>query len=303
MNLASVPREYLEVPLAHIDEPVRPARGAMDDDRLDELTTSIQANGLLQPLIVARVGERFEVVAGHRRRIACQRAGLMAAPCIVYPSKDVALEAIKYAENRHREELSAADEAIWFMELLEGECEGDTDRLAALLHEKRGYVEGRIALFAGDPQVFEALQVGKITIGVAQQLNRCTQELYRRHLLDQAIVNGATVAIVNGWIAEWKRVMEPALRNVNTNADAVTSGVAFVNDYFTCHLCTLKENPGDMRPIQMHTYCIQAVLTPALKFFQHRDRLVERPRTLEDARELVNDLVDLFPALADPSGN
>src|SRR5204862_2468204 len=143
--------------------------------------------------------DRFEVLAGHRRLIACKRAGLAAAPSIVYPGKGFAHDAIQFAENRHREDLNAADEAIWFTELLESTCGGDVDVLCERLHEKRPYVEGRLNLFAGDELVFDRLRAGKINIGVAQQLNRCTDQLRRRSLLHAAITGGATVAVVSGW--------------------------------------------------------------------------------------------------------
>ncbi len=157
MNVAAITREFRELPLGSIDEPVLAARSTMSDERMDELVASIRSVGLLQPMIVARVRDRYEVIAGHRRRLACARAGLVAAPCIVYPSKEAFLEAIKFAENRHREELTPADEAIWFSELLERDAGGDVDTLAGLLGERRTYIESRLLLFSGDPDVFQAL--------------------------------------------------------------------------------------------------------------------------------------------------
>jgi hypothetical protein len=62
-----------------------------------------------------------------------------------------------------------------------------------------------LLLFMGDKLVFEQLQAGKITIGVAQELNRCTNERYRRYLLDAAIRGGATITVVKGWLQDWQR--------------------------------------------------------------------------------------------------
>jgi ParB/RepB/Spo0J family partition protein len=304
VSLASVTREFREIPLALIDEPVLASRSSMDEPQMDSLVASIRDNGLINPISVARVGERYEVIAGHRRRIACGRAGMAVAACIVYPSKDIRLEAIKVAENADREEWSAADEAIYFSELLEQECGGDIERLCALVNRKLNYVDGRIGLFQGDPEVFAQLQRGTINIGVAQQLNRCTDPLHRRYLLDQAIHSQPTVATASGWIAEWKRDHEPATRNSVAIGPPVTSGVAVARDYMTCACCGLTEHPADMRPLQVHSYCEQAILRPALKFFTHRHDFLARPRTLADAQDLVSDLVDHFPALAgEPTGD
>lgn len=297
MNLSAIQREFLELDLFLVDEPRLMSRSRIDDGPLEQLAENIRAVGLLQPLIVGRTGDRYEVVAGHRRRLACTLAGLTKAPCIVYPSCAVALEAIKYAENRHRQDLRPTEEAIWFLELLERDCGGDTDVLAAHLNEKRAYVERRIALVQGDPEVFRAADEGRVVLGVAEQLNRCTDLFHRRYLLDLAIRNGATVAVASGWLEDWKLLHAPAARHlVNGQAPDPPAPVP-LTDAFTCHLCQLKEHPASMRPIQMHDYCVHAVLRPALALWTARADYVARPRTLDEAIELVNDLCERFPQL------
>lgn len=264
MNVAAIPREFLEVPLSLIDAPPLPARSTMDEIKLDELTDSIRRNGVVQPLALARRGERFDVIAGHRRSLASRRAGLVVVPAIVYPNTDAALEAIKFAENRHREELNPADEAIYFSELLEQQCDGDTDKLCALVGEKRPYVEGRLLLFRGDSEVFEALQAGRISIGVAHQLNKCTAAPYRRYLLHQAVVGGATVAVVSGWIMDWKNQQSFDARADNPAPIAPPSGAVVETNYFTCKICGRSDNVHLMRPINVHAHCELAILDPLL---------------------------------------
>lgn len=268
MNTAAIAREFKELPIGLIDDPENPSRTQMDEQLLDELTSSIRDIGLQQPMIVFRQGERFQIIAGHRRRLACARAGLVAAPCIIYPSKDDGHAAIQYAENRHREELNAADEAIWFHEMFEGACGGDVDKLCERIGEKRSYVEGRLLLFRGDETVFERLREGKITIGVAQQLNKCTEQQYRRYLLHQAISGGATVAVVSGWIMDWKRQQQPA-----SDAAAPPSGDALMSpipetDFFRCACCGRTDNVHLMRQINVHQHCKMAILDPLLDTYR-----------------------------------
>src|SRR5436190_23573460 len=105
---------------------------SMDDEKMQELVNSIRKFGIIQRLILARVGDRYEVVAGHRRYLAATRAGLVAVPADVYPSKEAALEGVKHAENRFREDLSPAEEAAYFQELLDGVAGGDVDRVCEL---------------------------------------------------------------------------------------------------------------------------------------------------------------------------
>jgi hypothetical protein len=95
-------------PVAHDDGRRENARAGRVDARA----------GFISVLVVARVGERYEVVAGHRRRIAAGRAGLVAVPCClcVQGRRDGSDPA---RENKHREDLNPADEAIWFAQLME----------------------------------------------------------------------------------------------------------------------------------------------------------------------------------------
>jgi ParB/RepB/Spo0J family partition protein len=297
VSLAAIRRELRELPIGVIDEPALASRSAMDEQKLDELTESIRSLGLIMPLSVAPHGERYEVIAGHRRRLACARAGLLLVPCIVYPSKDAALEAIKYAENRFREELSPADEAIWFAELLERDAAGDVDTLCAQLGEKRGYVEGRLLLLTGDEEIFRALERGEIGVGVAQQLNRCAEQAHRRMLLYQARTGGATVAVVSGWIAEWKQIHAPANANVVLPAPLATGAPVAMTTFFTCALCGKDDNVHLMQPVNFHTYCRQAIFADMLALWNRRHEYARTPRTLDEAVELVNELIERFPQL------
>lgn len=298
MSLAGVQPELLRVPHALIDEPLLPSRVDMNDQKMDELVADMRANGFTSAVVLVRKGDRYETIAGHRRWHAAKRAGIAFLNALVYPTHTEYLESIQFGENEHHEPLSPADEAVWYFQLLEKRPDEGTDGLAARLKVPRDRVERRLNLLGGDEAIFAALKAGRINVGVAEQLNRCEHQMYRRSLLDQALHAHPTVATVTSWIADWKRTMEPALRDVPSDGVVGVSGPPVLNDYFTCHLCDQKENPANMRPVNIHDYCIKAVLEPALKLFKGRRDYVAYPRTLDDARELVSDLIDRFPALA-----
>lgn len=237
----------------------------MDEDKLDELAVSIRAIGLQQPMIVARLGERYEVIAGHRRRLACARAGLAAAPCIVYPDKTAALESVKYAENRFREDLNPADEAIWFSELLERDCGGDIEKLAGLVGEKLSYINNRLLLFGGDPDVFQALRDGKIKIGVAHEINKCPDPEYRRYYLEHAVRGGATVAVVNGWITEWKNMYAERAPVQAGEPSTAPSVVIPIYDPMACYVCKKSDPRFIPNTIYVHAHCQLAILEPLIE--------------------------------------
>lgn len=297
MTTAILRREFRELPIALIDEPVLPSRSTMDDEKMRELVESIRTVGLIQPINVAAVAERFEVIAGHRRRIACGQAGLAVVPCIVYPSKSAGLEAVQHAENKHREDLSAADEAYWFAELLEGRAGGDVDALCALVGEKRAHVEGLLNLLHGDEQIFKALEHSEIGKGVAQELNRCGDQLHRRMLLWQAKQNGATVAMVHGWIAEWKHVHAPATQAGAAEPSSAPAAAIPAMNFFVCRLCNKSDNVHTMQPINIHAHCYTAWFEDMLAMWERRHEFVRYPRTLEEASDLVTELADRFPMM------
>jgi ParB/RepB/Spo0J family partition protein len=300
MPLASSAPEYLELPLALIDEPPLASRSSMDDEKMTELVANIRALGLLQPIGVKRNGPRFTVLYGHRRRIACERAGLVAVKCLVYAEDDTHRVARQFGENYFREELSVTDEAMLFAELLEKECGDDTDRLAALVHMSRSYVEGRLLLFQGDEHIFNALGRGEITIGVAHELNRVDEQTHRRMLLSDAINGGATVAIVRGWVSEYFRVHKSAGANVDFSGSSYTPGPVPQTNYFTCAICRGTDNVAAMQPVNLHTYCREASFDKMLALWERRHELVRHPRTLDEARALIDELSERFPELLEP---
>jgi ParB family chromosome partitioning protein len=266
--LREVTREYREVPLGVIDPPELASRQTMDEGALDELTASIARDGLLQPILIGRRGERYEVVAGHRRYLACKRAGLATVPCVVYASVSAAHEAVKFAENRFREDLNPAEEAIYFAELLEHHAGGDVDRLCELLGEKRTYVEGRLNLLRGDDRVFESLQAGQIGITVANELNRCTEERYRRYLLDSAIRGGATRSVVAGWIQDWQQEQARRAGIQEPEFTPATPAPIPETNYFTCICCGGTENVHLMQAVNVHQHCKLAILDKLLAAYR-----------------------------------
>src|SRR5204863_6265350 len=109
----------IEIDIDRISPNALQPRSGMDDARLEELARSIKSNGVIQPLVVRRNGDRFEIIAGERRWRAAQKAGLHKVPCVV---KDVAAEDVlelSLIENIQREELNPIEEANAFKRLLE----------------------------------------------------------------------------------------------------------------------------------------------------------------------------------------
>lgn len=299
MTLARLEPELARVMLSQIDEPALPSRTTMDDAALEELAASIRRDGFTSAIVLARVGDRYEVIAGHRRWHAARMAGLIAVPALIYATKADGIEAIQHSENKLREELSPADEAVWFNELYERHKAEGTDGVAARVGEKRAYVEGRLALLHGHEAVFRALKANAISLGVAQQINRCPDTKHVAYILDIAVQGGMTVGVAQQHIRDYEMYHRHMSGDAPPAGGEAVSGPPIADEYFTCRVCGLTENPHEMRPVQIHRYCHQAVFLPALAFFQRRSDYLTRPRTHDEAIELVASLLELFPSLGE----
>lgn len=187
------------ISLSQLNEPEIAARTEMTDGGLDSLAASIRAVGVLEPLGVFAVdGGRFEIVYGHRRFHASQKAGLVEVPCLVYRDRATA-EAMKLHENLEREELSPADEGVFFHQLYRQHGE-DVMHVAELVKKSPEYVERRMLLIRGDERVLEALRAGLIAVTVAEQFNRLKRPQDIAFYLDHAIRSGCTVRQARQWV-------------------------------------------------------------------------------------------------------
>jgi ParB family chromosome partitioning protein len=114
---AAAPASPSEVPTSALEpNPFQP-RTAMDKARLAELTASILESGIVQPILVRRRGERYQIIAGERRYRAAQAAGLATVPVTVREVADEHLLELALVENIQREELNAVEEAQAFHRL------------------------------------------------------------------------------------------------------------------------------------------------------------------------------------------
>ncbi len=159
-------------------------RTTFPPEALDELAASIRTHGVLQPLTVRQVGDRYQIGAGERRWRAAQLAGLADVPCVVRALSDEEMEVLALIENVQREDLDPLDEAHAYRRLM--------DRFGLSLRDVAGrvkksheHVARRLRLIA-DPAVEEAVRTGTIGPSVAAELARIEDPERRRDLLGRA---------------------------------------------------------------------------------------------------------------------
>jgi len=244
--------EFRRLPLGMIDEPPRPIREAMDDELLQSLAASIGEIGVTNPIYVIPAGKRWEIVAGHRRFLASRIAGKVDIPAMCCPSRDVARHAIMLHENVEREELTAAEEGIFFAELMEQEGM-DEEKLIRAVRKSGDYIADRLRLLRGDAKVFEALRLRQINFGVARELNKCPDESYRRMYLQTALEQGATARLVASWVAAYKANARP-VDTVNLEANLAPTAPEGETPAICCALCGGSKDPWMLVNVMIHKW-------------------------------------------------
>lgn len=167
--VADVGAVYAELDIKNITPNPRQPRAVFDEDALNELVHSIKEIGLLQPIVVRRVANGFELVAGERRWRASQIAGLTHIPAIIRETADDALLRDALLENLHRAQLNALEEAAAYQQLLD-DFSCTQEELASRIGRSRPQVSNTLRLLRLPPNVQRRVAAGVLSAGHARAL-------------------------------------------------------------------------------------------------------------------------------------
>lgn len=185
-----------------VDDPRLAIRTRTDDSSFDDLCASIRSLGVLQPILVKRVKNRFEVIAGHRRLLAVRAIGGLTIPAIVCDVDAAGAEVIKLHENFCRENVNIVDEAI-FLEGVMDRHNLSVAELAAKIGRSETYVRERLEMKDWDKEVLEAVWRGDISAAAASWINKIGNEPVRRDWLSIAVRGGITSAQAQHWYQQY----------------------------------------------------------------------------------------------------
>lgn len=162
--------ELREIPITTITVNPHQPRTVFDDDALASLAASIEALGVLQPVLVRPLGgDTYELIAGERRWRASQLVGLESIPALVRVIDDNESLQQALVENLHREDLNPLEEAAGYQQLID-EFALTQDEVASRVGRSRSAVANTIRLLALPPSVQRLLVEGSLTAGHARAL-------------------------------------------------------------------------------------------------------------------------------------
>lgn len=208
-----------EIPIGSLEpNPFQP-RSHMEEARLAELAASIRESGLVQPILVRRLGDgRHQIIAGERRWRAAQRLGLPTVPVVVREVPDERLLELALVENIQREELTAIEEAQAYERLL-GEFRLTQEEVARRVGRDRSTVANTVRLLKLPPEVRRMLVEGRLDAGHGRALLALDGERDQLALAREAARKGWSVREVERRVAQMKAPASPRKpRDVHTRA-------------------------------------------------------------------------------------
>jgi ParB family chromosome partitioning protein len=182
----------LEIDLDLLVPNPRQPRTSIDDGRLEELTQSIRANGVIQPIVVRSAGGQYEIVAGERRWRAAQRAGLLKVPVTVREIPDEKLLEVALVENIQREDLNPIEEALAYRRLTD-ELHLSQEAIAAAVGKDRATVANVMRLLRLPAELRHEVASGALSTGHARALLALPDEASQRRLGREVVTRGMSV--------------------------------------------------------------------------------------------------------------
>ena len=169
-TLAETDGELKQLPVEFLQPGRYQPRRIMTEDALNELAESFKAQGLIQPIVVRRIGDnKYEIIAGERRWRASQKAGMMQVPCLVKEVSEHGAAAMALIENIQREDLNCIEEAMGLQRLIH-DFQLTQEQVATAVGKSRVSVTNLLRLLHLHADVKTLLERGDIEMGHARAL-------------------------------------------------------------------------------------------------------------------------------------
>ena len=228
-------------------------RTSIDDDAIKELAASIKNEGLINPITVRPNKDTYEVVAGHRRFLACRLVGLAAIPCVVRDLDNVQALEVMAHENLHRLDVDPVDEAIFIGRMI-NDLHYEIKDVAEKLGRSIVWVEDRLGILDYSEHMIKLVKEGKLKLGVAKHLAEIHDDLYQKMYVDQAVQYGMSVLQADYLQRQYEMGILIPVEKFAENVETINSNIS-VRVHAMCVKCgKLAEDPN-LRNVFIHIEC------------------------------------------------
>jgi len=200
------PENPTTLPITQIHTNPSQPRTIFNADKIEELAQSIRANGIIQPLIVRRMGpDKYELIAGERRLRAAKQASLETVPVVVQDLPDDRILEVALIENIQREDLNAIELAIAY-DRLNRELGFNHEEIGRRTGKDRSSIANTIRLLRLPQPVQQLLSENRLSMGQARAILGLPDEALQISLADLAVAQGLSARQVEGLV---RKTLEP----------------------------------------------------------------------------------------------
>ncbi len=201
-------KRYFSCPIEEIRPNRNQPRKTFTPDKLEELAASIREKGIIQPLVVRKKGDHYELIAGERRWRAAQKAGLREVPVVIQDvSEDTALE-MALIENIQREDLNAVEEAEAYHALMEN-FSLTQEELAKRVGKDRSTVANSLRLLKLPPELKKDIVEERLAMGHARAILALDSDQQVREARDAIVRGNLTVREAESLVKRLKGGQKP----------------------------------------------------------------------------------------------
>ena len=242
-----------------IIEPSIAMRANIDKPQLTELIDSIAMHGLISPIILKQSGEKYEIVAGHRRYLAIKYLQWSTIPAIITSDENKKLFMIRYEENAKRQDVSIIDEALYLAEIQQ-ELHITQTELAQMIGRSNSYVSERLEVNNYPSDLINALRDGDINFSVAREFAKITDEHVRRNFLKYALISGINPETARKWRKQWQDDKEaPYLTQETDEQDGQRKETHESVFTMPCFMCQTDHPIRELKPHYLCPDCADQV--------------------------------------------
>lgn len=197
------------IPIGNIESNPFQPRDSMEETSLSELTESIKALGIIQPLTVRSLGyDKYQLIAGERRLLAAKKAGMQEVPAFIRVANDQEMLEMALVENIQRKDLNPIQIAIGFQRLTE-ECTLTQEQLSQRIGKNRTTISNFIRLLKLPPEIQVAIRNETITMGHARALINISSVDHQLNMLGMILERNLSVREVEDLVRNLRTPLTP----------------------------------------------------------------------------------------------
>ena len=199
-------------------------RKVFDEDSLQDLTNSIKERGIIQPIIVRKssdISSKYEIIAGERRWLAAQKAGLHQVPVVITEVDDLKSLEFAIVENVQRNDLNAIEEARGYQRLIE-EFSYDQEKVAQFIGKSRSHIANFLRLLNLPETVLKLIETKKLSVGHAKILIGLTNAEF---VANKIIEKNISVRQAENFVKLFKSKKQPSKLPKDINLQALESSI------------------------------------------------------------------------------